>query len=146
MTTSFAEGSEMVLKYPCYGLMNIKQIDGRMLDSKYTPFKVIDISPSQMGFTSYLSLPINENVIWCFQFKFHNEDISLCGVLRERSQFENGYVYAVEWLEEETWTGAIVLQTLRYWEHQFKNEFEKAVRGYVNAMDLANKTTMDVSC
>ncbi|OAS17185.1 hypothetical protein [Paenibacillus oryzisoli] len=146
MTTSWAECSETVLEYPCYGLMNIKQIDGRMLDSKYTPFKVIDMSPSRMGFTSSLSLPTNENVIWCFQFKFHNQEISLCGVLREKSLRENGYVYAVEWLKEETSTGDTVLQTLRFWEYQFKNEFGKAVRGYINAMELANKTTMDVSC
>jgi hypothetical protein len=146
MTSSFAEESEMVLKYPCYGLMNIKQIDQRMLDSKYTPFKVIDIRPSRMGFTSSLRLPIHENVIWCFQFKFHNEDISLCGVLRERIQIANGYLYVVEWLEDETSTSVIVMQTLRFWEHQCKNEFERAVRGYVNAMDLATKTTMDVSC
>lgn len=146
MTTCVAEGSELVLKYPCYGLMNIKQFNQQMLDSKQAPFKIIDISPSRMGFRTYLSLPINENVIWCFQFKFYNEVLSVCGVLRERSLHANGYVYSVDWLEADRFTVDNLRKSLSYLEHKFKYQSEKAVRGYVNAStnELDNKVSMDV--
>lgn len=146
MALSFVEGSEMVLKYPCYGLMNIKQIAKYMLDSKYTPIKVINISPSRMGFISYLSLPINENVIWSFTFMFPNEVLSLCGVLRKRSLQAKGYIYFIEWIGADQSTGAILLQKLSNLEYQLKYEFEKAVRGYLHTMELVKKVSIDITC
>ncbi|OCT11022.1 hypothetical protein A8709_04790 [Paenibacillus pectinilyticus] len=149
MTTSFTEVCEaaIVLKYPCYGLMNIKQIDQHCLDSKYTPFKAVRISVSQMDFISYLSLPTNENVIWCFQFNFHNEAISLRGVIRQRSQFESGFIYTVVWLEEESYAEAIVQQVVSSWESEYFFEYQKSVRRYEHAMRHAAQTPyMDVSC
>ncbi|KRF35883.1 hypothetical protein [Paenibacillus sp. Soil787] len=149
MATGFADGcfTENKLKFPCYGFMNIIQIDHRKIVSKQTPFKVIEVSPWQMGFTSYLSLPINENVIWKFQFRFQNEELSVSGVIREQRTLENGYAYIVEWLEEDIFAGVIVQQTIRSRENRIALAFEKAVRGYVNSvMNTAAAKRFDVSC
>lgn len=95
---------------PINSLIKIVQMYNKRIESKQTPVTLMTINSRGLRFQSYLSLPIDENIIWSFQLLLREKPFLAEGVLTGVHKMDEGFEYGVEWVKREE-VGHFVLKS-----------------------------------
>lgn len=134
---------------PACSLMKIVQMYGHKMDTKHTPIVLLEVNVTGLRFCSSLKLPINENVVWSFQFQLQGELPAMEGIITSCRETEAGSEYVAKWASTPSSEpkGMRMAEFREYNVEEWNAKFERATQSYSHFHDpLPYKQQVDFSC
>jgi hypothetical protein len=120
--------SNLRLLYPLYSDMKIVQMHHKKINSKHARVLITEVGSNGFIFSSYLRLPILENVIWSFQMQLKENIVTLEAVIMGSRIVQDGYLYEASFIQGQAETG---LQAhVHVWMEKTSSAISKALLNY----------------
>jgi hypothetical protein len=133
------------LLYPLYSDMKIVQMYDKKLISRHARVLITEVGCDGFTFSSYLRLPILENVIWCFQMQLKGNIISLEAVIAGSEVVRNGYLYHTRFIHGAE--GTNLQANVQVWMEEMSSAISKATLNYTCfARSISTEGHVDMTC